>query len=186
MTDTKSAEVFIAQPVNLRDPPHLRGGCKRRSPTLPLRDQINLTQRTRPREAMPRKTFRRETGSPQTGAQPEAFAEASYARYDASDGFGRWEQWEQAAGSASGRLGFTRDTSGWTPADRDARGARLSSLPANVTELKSAFRRKAFAAHPDYGGTSEMFRASTRLRRLLQATRRTHDAHSCAVVDHRK
>ena len=106
-----------------------------------------------------------------------SFSDAAYRHYDPwAEGFGGPNEWRAAADRLAGddRATFTPDATGLSPADREAlRILGLTSLPADAGALKSAFRRRCFATHPDQGGSVDEFRAVyaafERLVRLLRS-----------------
>ncbi len=103
-----------------------------------------------------------------------SFSAAAYRHFDPSrEGFGSAADWAAAAEAmAAGRGAFRH--AAWKPADarraRDLEVLGLDAAPADVSGLKSAFRRAAFRAHPDHGGTDAAFReVFAAYARLLKA-----------------
>jgi len=105
-----------------------------------------------------------------------SFSDDAYRHYDpARSGYGSAADWAAAAEDmAAGRGAFRGATSRSSAEDtrrtRDLQLLGLETAPAHVSGLKSAFRRAAFGAHPDHGGTDAAFReVFAAYERLLDA-----------------
>jgi hypothetical protein len=84
-----------------------------------------------------------------------AFSEAAYKnRYDASKGFGSPDEWIRAAEALlDGRLVLLHNIQ-TISADLIMFG--LDELPTDLSVLKTAYRKRLFTVHPDYGGTEAL------------------------------
>ena len=90
-----------------------------------------------------------------------SFSDGAYRHYDiATEGLGSSTEWEAAAEAlASGRGTYRRVEGRLSDAvqSRDMAALGLTKMPDLIGGLKSAFRKAAFASHPDHAGTAEAF-----------------------------
>jgi hypothetical protein len=105
-----------------------------------------------------------------------SFSNAAYQHYDpAMEGYGNLDDWLAVAEALAAAKGFTGAskprTTRFTGRQSDLIALGLDVMPADLTALKSAFRKKMFGAHPDHGGSNEAARlvieAYTRLLNLF-------------------
>lgn len=81
----------------------------------------------------------------------------SHKKYDPQqEGYGSKSQWQSAAG---GEWVTREDDTPLPKVDADMALLGLSSIPRDASILTRAFRKAAFAAHPDTGGSHAAFLA---------------------------
>jgi len=104
-----------------------------------------------------------------------SFSDNAYEHYDpVREGFGSPVDWAAAAEAMAAGHGTSRRDA-WTNTEdmrhaHDLRLLGLDTVPADLAGLKTAFRRAAFRAHPDHGGTDAAFRdVFAAYQRLLSA-----------------
>jgi hypothetical protein len=99
-------------------------------------------------------------------ASARSFSDSAYAHYDISTGFGGPGEWIRIAEELAAGRGSYRNA----PPPRPARGTThthagdmallgLAEMPADVSGVVKAMRRRAMVDHPDHGGTAAKFTA---------------------------